>query len=451
MSETIVSVEKLSKRYRIGAREQGYRTFREAIIDGLMGPIRNFKRLRKLTNFNDTKQNQIQGSSLPDPDADNTPDDVIWALRNVSFEVKRGEVVGIIGRNGAGKSTLLKILSRITEPTTGLVNLYGRISSLLEVGTGFHPELTGRENIFLNGAILGMRKAEIERKFDEIVAFADIEKFIDTPVKRYSSGMYVRLAFAVAANLEPEILIVDEVLAVGDVAFQKKCMGKMSDVAKEGRTVLLVSHNMEAIRNLCERVILLDEGRLVMDDTADRTIKKYLDRNLIEGSIASETELKNRMHGVIRKKDPYIRFREIALKDRSGLIRNSFYSDEDIIVSVSFECLQSVRDLWVSIYIGDDNNVPILESQNVDDPSVADKSCWLEPGVYNASCVLPADTFGGRTFYLSIHLIYPKMEHLIVDKILECDVTFRGYNLQYGSGSRVFIRPRLKWNLNVVN
>ena len=236
MSETIVSVEKLSKRYRIGAREQGYRTFREAIIDGLMGPVRNFKRLRKLTNFNDTKQNQIAGSSLADPDVDNTPDDVIWALKDISFEVKRGEVVGIIGRNGAGKSTLLKILSRITEPTAGVVSLYGRISSLLEVGTGFHPELTGRENIFLNGAILGMRKVEIERKFDEIVAFADIEKFIDTPVKRYSSGMYVRLAFAVAANLEPEILIVDEVLAVGDVAFQKKCMGKMSDVAKEGRS-----------------------------------------------------------------------------------------------------------------------------------------------------------------------------------------------------------------------
>jgi lipopolysaccharide transport system ATP-binding protein len=448
MSEKIIIVDKLSKRYRIGAREQGYRTIREAIIDGLMGPVRNFKRLRKLTNFGDTEWNPIKGSSSANTEMNNTPDDVIWALNDVSFEVCRGEVVGIIGRNGAGKSTLLKILSRITEPTIGEVNLYGRISSLLEVGTGFHPELTGRENIFLNGAILGMRKAEIENKFDDIVAFADIEKFIDTPVKRYSSGMYVRLAFAVAANLEPEILVVDEVLAVGDVAFQKKCMGKMSEVAKGGKTVMLVSHNMEAIRNLCERVILLDEGRLVMDDNADRTIKKYLDRNLIEGTVASESDLSARMHGVIKSKDPYIRFREIALTDRSGLIKNSFYSDEDIIVSVSFECLQSVRDLWISVYIGDENNVPILESQNVDDPAVVDKFCWLDPGIFNASCILPANTFGGRTLYLTVHLQYPKMEHLIVDKILEFEVIFRGYNLQYGNRSSVFIRPRLNWNLD---
>ena len=199
----------------------------------------------------------------------------IWALKDVSFEVQQGEVVGIIGRNGAGKSTLLKILSRITDPTEGRVEIHGRVGSLLEVGTGFHPELTGRENIYLNGAILGMKQAEIERKFDEIVAFAEIEKFLDTPVKRYSSGMYVRLAFAVAAHLEPEILLVDEVLAVGDAEFQKKCLGKMGDVAKEGRTVLFVSHNMGAVTTLCKRGILLDTGKISCDEGVSETVKQY--------------------------------------------------------------------------------------------------------------------------------------------------------------------------------
>jgi lipopolysaccharide transport system ATP-binding protein len=202
-------------------------------------------------------------------------EDVIWALNDVSFEVNEGEVLGIIGKNGAGKSTLLKILSRITEPTSGSAEFDGRLSSLLEVGTGFHPELTGRENIFLNGAILGMRKREIEVKFDEIVKFAEIEKFIDTPVKRYSSGMYVRLAFAVAAHLEPEILLVDEVLAVGDIAFQKKCMGKMGEVARGGRTVLFVSHNMGAIRNLCGSAIWLDNGRIVKKGATDEVVRDY--------------------------------------------------------------------------------------------------------------------------------------------------------------------------------
>ena len=204
----------------------------------------------------------------------------IWALKDVSFDINRGEVVGIIGRNGAGKSTLLKILSEITEPTEGRVEIHGRVGSLLEVGTGFHPELTGRENVYLNGAILGMKRAEIERKFDEIVAFAEVEKFIDTPVKHYSSGMYLRLAFAVAAHLEPEILIVDEVLAVGDAAFQKKCLGKMAGVAKEGRTVLFVSHNMPAITRLCERAILLDEGRLLQDGVSHQVVKAYLNAGL---------------------------------------------------------------------------------------------------------------------------------------------------------------------------
>ncbi|MCA9896469.1 MAG: ABC transporter ATP-binding protein, partial [Anaerolineae bacterium] len=209
----------------------------------------------------------------------------LWALKDVSFEVKRGEVVGIVGRNGAGKSTLLKILSRITEPTSGHAEIHGRVGSLLEVGTGFHPELTGRENIYMNGAILGMRRSEIDRQFDEIVAFAEIERFLDTPVKRYSSGMHVRLAFAVAAHLEPEILLVDEVLAVGDVEFQRKCLGKMEDVAQGGRTVIFVSHNMAAVKDLCQRAFLLKEGELEFVGSVDATIRRYLETQRNDGEV----------------------------------------------------------------------------------------------------------------------------------------------------------------------
>jgi lipopolysaccharide transport system ATP-binding protein len=244
MSETAIRIEGLGKQYRIGRRER-YHTLRDTLTDAVSAPIR---RLRSMA-----------GPGLR-PATDTT--DLFWALRDVSFEVLRGAVVGIIGRNGAGKSTLLKILSRITEPTQGRVEIHGRVGSLLEVGTGFHPELTGRENIFLNGAILGMRRSEIMRKFDEIVSFAEVEQFLDTPVKHYSSGMYMRLAFAVAAHLEPEILLVDEVLAVGDFAFQKKCLGKMGDVAAGGRTILFVSHNLAAIRTLCNFALSLSAGQV---------------------------------------------------------------------------------------------------------------------------------------------------------------------------------------------
>jgi lipopolysaccharide transport system ATP-binding protein len=248
-----IRVEHLAKRYKIGVRPEGYRTLRDTLTRALSFPFR-------------LGRNSHPAASNSD----------FWALQDISLEVKPGEVVGIIGRNGAGKTTLLKILSRITEPTAGRVEIYGRVGSLLEVGTGFHPELTGRENIYLNGAILGMKKAEIARKFDEIVAFAEVEKFLDTPVKYYSSGMYVRLAFGVAAHLEPEILLVDEVLAVGDAAFQEKCLGKMGEVAKEGRTVLFVSHNLQAIRQLCEKVFLLDAGHKLMEGPADPVIAYYL-------------------------------------------------------------------------------------------------------------------------------------------------------------------------------
>jgi lipopolysaccharide transport system ATP-binding protein len=251
MSDIAIRVEKLSKLYRIGLARQRYETLRDEIADSVRSLFRR--------NGRSHQQN-----------------DTFWALKDLSFNVKQGEVVGIIGRNGAGKSTLLKILSRITEPTKGRAMIRGRVGSLLEVGTGFHGELSGRENIYLNGAILGMKKAEIDRKFDEIVAFSEVENFIDTPVKRYSSGMHVRLAFAVAAHLEPEIVIIDEVLAVGDVAFQRKCLGKMSDVAKEGRTVLFVSHNMLSVQSLCTRTIVLRAGAIIFNGTPEQAIGDYL-------------------------------------------------------------------------------------------------------------------------------------------------------------------------------
>ena len=250
MNEIAIRVENLSKRYTIGLVRQRHNTLRDEISGSV----------RSLFHRNGRGRHE---------------EETFWALRDISFDVKHGEVVGIIGRNGAGKSTLLKILSRITEPTTGRAQIRGRVGSLLEVGTGFHGELSGRENIYLNGAILGMKKAEIDRKFDEIVAFSEVEKFIDTPVKRYSSGMYVRLAFAVAAHLEPEVLIVDEVLAVGDVAFQKKCLGTMDAIAKQGRTVLFVSHNMAAVRNLCSQAFLLTGGRIQLAGTTEDVVQEY--------------------------------------------------------------------------------------------------------------------------------------------------------------------------------
>jgi lipopolysaccharide transport system ATP-binding protein len=251
MSEIAIRVEDLGKRYRIGGPKEAYGTLRDSLVSLAKVPLRAVQR----------------GSANGHRE--------FWALRDVSFEVKRGEVLGVIGRNGAGKSTLLKILSQITEPTTGYAEIRGRVGSLLEVGTGFHPELTGRENIYLNGAILGMKKAEIDRAFDEIVEFAEIEQFLDTPDKRYSSGMYMRLAFSIAAHLEPEILIVDEVLAVGDGAFQKKCLGKMGDVANEGRTVLFVSHNLAAVESLCRRAVVLSAGNVVCDQAPGIAIARY--------------------------------------------------------------------------------------------------------------------------------------------------------------------------------
>ena len=276
MSETVIHVQDLSKKYVLGSNKNGD-GLRHVIQDFVTSPYRWLKQSA-------SGKGGVAGSapSLESRNGHAAPS--FWALQNVSFEVKRGEVVGIIGRNGAGKSTLLKILSQITEPTGGSVAITGRVASLLEVGTGFHPELTGRENIFLNGAILGMRRSEIRRKFDEIVAFAEVEKFLDTPVKRYSSGMYVRLAFAVAAHLEPEILIVDEVLAVGDVEFQKKCIGKMKNVSRGGRTVLFVSHNMAAVSALCTSALTMRDGNIIAAGSVASCLESYFDGSQHGGS-----------------------------------------------------------------------------------------------------------------------------------------------------------------------
>ena len=418
MDDSVIKVQKLGKRYKLGQRGANYATLRDSIA-GI------FKNKTKAKN------------------------QFIWALQDVGFDVKKGEVVGIIGRNGAGKSTLLKMLSRITDPTEGRVELTGRIGSLLEVGTGFHPELTGRENIYLNGSIIGMRKREIEEKFDEIVAFSEIEKFIDTPVKFYSSGMYVRLAFAVAAHLEPEILLVDEVLAVGDVKFQRKCLGKMKDVAGEGRTVLFVSHNMGAVSNLCSRALLLESGKLVLDSSVEEVVSRYLESNVVKGAVASFEQIQERMEGIIKRDNPFVRVNAVSLQDKTGRLRDTFHSDEEINVSIQYKCFQPVRDLRIVVQIVDENNTPIVLSQNLDDEIVLEKNHSQDAGDYKACCLLPANLFGGRRYGLTIHLIYPKTEHIVLNKILEFDVEFKGYNnVQYGSGDKAFVRPLLKWDIN---
>jgi lipopolysaccharide transport system ATP-binding protein len=316
MSNLAIRVENLGKLYRIGSKQQSYYTLRDALVDAVMTPMRRVRGL-------------LRGESAADLHEE------IWALKDVSFEVKHGEVVGIIGRNGAGKSTLLKVLSRITEPTTGCADVYGRIGALLEVGTGFHPELTGRENIYLNGAILGMSRAEINRKFDEIVDFAGVEKFIDTPVKHYSSGMGLRLGFAVAAHLEPEILIVDEVLAVGDAEFQKKCLGKMSSVAGEGRTVLFVSHNMAAVQSLCKRAILLDRGSVLRDGEVARIVDEYLSDTVKQDKVGTFSEL------------PSFRVIDVKISSCNGSLIKTF---DHVLIGVQFEAKENILD--PGLYVG---------------------------------------------------------------------------------------------------
>lgn len=320
-----IKVENVGKRYRIGVKDKIQDTFGGLMLDFIKSPVKNYRRYRSLYQFDDAEG----------PDSDAVSDDILWAIRDVSFEVKRGEVLGIIGTNGAGKSTLLKMLARITAPTRGRIEIHGRVSSLLEVGTGFHQELTGRENVFLNGTVLGMRKKEIERKFDEIVEFSGVEKFLDTPVKRYSSGMRVRLAFAVAAHLEPEILIIDEVLAVGDAAFQRKCLNKMQDVGEQGRTVLFVSHNMPAVTRMCERVILLDQGTMMLDGTANEVVSAYL-RNGRGTSAAREWQDIDAAPG-----GEIARLQGIRIRTEDGHITDSIDIRQPVAVEIEYEVLKA--------------------------------------------------------------------------------------------------------------
>jgi lipopolysaccharide transport system ATP-binding protein len=344
MSDTVIRVENLGKKYIIGHQQQErYTALRDVITNKV-------KSLGSLIN--------------PKAKSENPAFEEFWALKDVSFDIKQGDRVGIIGRNGAGKSTLLKILSRITEPTTGSIKIKGRVASLLEVGTGFHPELTGRENIFLNGAILGMGKEEIKRKFDEIVAFAEVEKFLDTPVKRYSSGMYVRLAFAVAAHLEPEILIVDEVLAVGDVQFQKKCFGKMEDVGKEGRTVIFVSHNMPTIQALCQRAIWLQKGSVQIDDKSEKVISSYLTigLNLAEAEVdlTSHPRRNNSQESAIKR---------IWLLNSEGLKKNVILMGSKVSIYIEFKLSRSFKNPAFGFGIEDEYGKRIFSLNNYMKPT----------------------------------------------------------------------------------
>jgi lipopolysaccharide transport system ATP-binding protein len=425
MSDIAIRVENLSKRYRIGHAQKRYDTLRDQISDFRF-------QISDWTSRWVNRKSKIGNQKS---------DDTIWALKDVSFEIKRGEVVGIIGRNGAGKSTLLKILSRITKPTTGSADLYGRVGSLLEVGTGFHAELTGRENIYLSGAILGMRKAEIDRKFDEIVAFSEIEKFVDTPVKHFSSGMYVRLAFAVAAHLEPEILLVDEVLAVGDAAFQKKCLGKMGDVAKEGRTVLFVSHNMAAVESLCVRCILIDKGFVETAGASRDVIDRYL-LQTIEPSAGSKTLLEHpgRTSGSIPT------MTNVAVCSESGEIVSSVRMGQPLKVRVRFSCRSaSIRPI-IGIVFKDSRGIAVFGVNNrfisADQPSGHfdnGEFIWdfpglpLMPGVYTLSLYLGDD-----------HRDFDTVQDAIAFEVLPADI-FRTGKLPPSSAGLIFVPA--KWSV----
>lgn len=340
----VIAAENLSKKYIIGHKKQErYTLLRDVLANGA----------KRFTH------KLIHPFAAPENDPTH---EEFWALKDVNFDIKKGDRVGIIGRNGAGKSTLLKILSRITEPTSGRVSIKGRVASLLEVGTGFHPELTGRENIFLNGAILGMSKMEIKSKFDEIVAFAEIDKFLDTPVKRYSSGMYVRLAFAVAAHLEPEILIVDEVLAVGDAQFQKKCLGKMGEVGKGGRTIIFVSHNIQAIRQLCTQAILLEAGLLVASDSSQQVIDLYLQRTIRNISQDELSETISRLPD-----DPTFKLEAIQLSQLGQTVFDSIQNGLPLEISIQYRVKQSVNELRVFIDMLDDQGAVLFRSFHDED------------------------------------------------------------------------------------
>ncbi len=420
-----IRVENLSKAYRLGQISGG--TLREDLN-------RWWARLRK----------------QPDPylrigeeDHGNRQGEHIWALRDINFSVGTGEVLGIVGRNGAGKSTLLKILSRITAPTSGLIKVRGRVASLLEVGTGFHPELTGRENIFLNGAILGMNRKEIASKFDEIVSFSEVEKFIDTPVKRYSSGMYVRLAFAVAAHLEPEVLVVDEVLAVGDAEFQRKCLGKMSAVAQEGRTVLFVSHNMSAILRLTQRTVVLEKGRLVMSGPTHRAVDYYM-----SSGYAQVGERVWRAEDIPSEAAP---FRPISLRllDSQGQILDTARSTEPITVELQYRLDNTIYGLRVGLYLQSSRGEIIFTSFDTDDTTEYEKRSQRTAGKYISRCTIPADMLNEGRYIFGVNASSYHVKRYFQDEYaLTFNVDAAGApGTQWPEVRHGIIRPRLAWQI----
>lgn len=424
MDDIAIRVENLSKLYHIGPREP-YKALRDTLTDALyaLGRIRSGR-----------------------PSGDNT----IWALRDVSFEVKQGEVLGIIGRNGAGKSTLLKILSRITKPTEGRVEIHGRVGSLLEVGTGFHPELTGRENLYLNGAILGMKKVEIERKFDEMVAFAEVEKFIDTPVKHYSTGMYLRLAFSVAAHLEPQILLVDEILAVGDAAFQKKCLGKMDDVAKEGRTVVFVSHNVLSLQSLCTRGILLGSGQILKEGSITAVIEEYLGSGWDKsGEVAWPTP--DSAPG-----DDRIRLKAVRVVSE-GVATGDVDISKEFSIEIDYWNLEANSRRLVSVHLYNSKGVCVLTSGNL--PSVSLKpDPWYSRrypvGLFRTSCTIPGCFLndGLHSIHVYINERGANDTILLVRDVLAFIVQDTGVMREEYKGPWLgAVRPRLHWQTTQLN
>jgi lipopolysaccharide transport system ATP-binding protein len=422
MSDIAIRVDGLGKRYRLGTRQR-YRTLRDTVADSMSAAGRRI------------------GSALGGSRENAETAGTIWALKDASFEIPQGEVVGIIGRNGAGKSTLLKILARITEPTAGRAEIRGRVGSLLEVGTGFHPELSGRENIFLNGAIIGMRRAEIIRRFDEIVAFAEVGEFIDTPIKRYSSGMYLRLAFAVAAHLNPEILLVDEVLAVGDVAFQKKCMGKIADVATGGRTVLFVSHNLGAVTNLCSRAILLGGGHMIADCTARQAVAQYM-----ESGNDDEGE---RRWGASAPETQNVRLRGVRILSK-GRTTGDVSIDEPFQVQVDFETLRDDLELSTSLHLTHAIGGDVLSTANFPSASIG-RDQWygkvLPRGSFRAQCTFPKNLLNEGSYALNVVLLN-RASHI---ELIERDaIRLHAYDEgamrhEWGGGWLGVVRPRLAW------
>ncbi len=416
----VIEVENLGKKYFIRHETLKYATLRDAMAQSVKSVGKRIFLGQKET-----------AASIEE----------FWALKDVSFTVEQGDRLGIIGRNGAGKSTLLKVISRITEPTTGRIKLKGRVASLLEVGTGFHQELTGRENIFLNGAILGMSKEEIKKKFDEIVHFAEVEKFLDTPVKRFSSGMYVRLAFAVAAHLEPEILIVDEVLAVGDAQFQKKCLGKMEEVGREGRTILFVSHNMASVNMLCNRVCLLERGFSKMEGPSSDVIKLYLQSNNNEGTASQLYEAKG------APGNDSVTLRAVRVNDMDGRTRGLFNLDESIFLEAEFTVLSPVSNLHTIMDIYTMDGVHAFSSASWDMQGNEQKGGY-PPGTYVARCKIPPFMLNTGAYYLNISGQFTARKFVYkVENAVQWEVSEIGYVGGFKRRQGIF-GPMLSWSVD---